>query len=269
MISKVNENIELTVSGLEQDQNVIKQVRDVTTKVKSGFFGYQVNANANNVMVNELKDAMNEMIRGLYKEVSLLNEAVIAYGHSDFEHKLEVGKVYGNMGSLTIGTKIIGNNVSEILSMILNTGDDLSKFTKQLSTSSSDLLVSSNEQAASLEETSAALEEITATISNNTQNVERMAYLASQVTVSVKNGETKANQTTTAMEEIESQVTAINEAISVIDQIAFQTNILSLNAAVEAATAGEAGKGFAVVAQEVRNLAGRSADAASEIKTLV
>jgi len=75
--------------------------------------------------------------------------------------------------------------------------------------------------------------------------------------------------TTTAMDEINTEVTAISEAISVIDQIAFQTNILSLNAAVEAATAGEAGKGFAVVAQEVRNLASRSAEAANEIKSLV
>ena len=71
------------------------------------------------------------------------------------------------------------------------------------------------------------------------------------------------------MDEINTQVNAINEAITVIDQIAFQTNILSLNAAVEAATAGEAGKGFAVVAQEVRNLASRSAEAAKEIKELV
>ena len=71
------------------------------------------------------------------------------------------------------------------------------------------------------------------------------------------------------MTEIDKEVNAINEAITVIDQIAFQTNILSLNAAVEAATAGEAGKGFAVVAQEVRNLASRSAEAANEIKTLV
>jgi len=71
------------------------------------------------------------------------------------------------------------------------------------------------------------------------------------------------------MDEINNEVTAISEAIAVIDQIAFQTNILSLNAAVEAATAGEAGKGFAVVAQEVRNLASRSAEAANEIKALV
>jgi len=72
-----------------------------------------------------------------------------------------------------------------------------------------------------------------------------------------------------AMDEINEKVTSINEAISMIDQIAFQTNILSLNAAVEAATAGEAGKGFAVVAQEVRNLAARSAEAAKEIKNIV
>ncbi|RBQ25708.1 methyl-accepting chemotaxis protein, partial [Arcobacter sp. CECT 9188] len=72
-----------------------------------------------------------------------------------------------------------------------------------------------------------------------------------------------------AMDEINTQVNLVNEAISIIDQIAFQTNILSLNAAVEAATAGEAGKGFAVVAQEVRNLAARSAEAAKEIKDIV
>ena len=68
---------------------------------------------------------------------------------------------------------------------------------------------------------------------------------------------------------LNTQVNLVNEAISVIDQIAFQTNILSLNAAVEAATAGEAGKGFAVVAQEVRNLASRSAEAAKDIKNIV
>ena len=86
---------------------------------------------------------------------------------------------------------------------------------------------------------------------------------------SANEGEALAKDTTQSMDEINVQVNAINDAISVIDQIAFQTNILSLNAAVEAATAGEAGKGFAVVAQEVRNLASRSAEAAKEIKDLV
>jgi len=96
-----------------------------------------------------------------------------------------------------------------------------------------------------------------------------MSQLGGKVQSAVSEGMILANQTSSAMDSINAQVTAINEAITVIDQIAFQTNILSLNAAVEAATAGEAGKGFAVVAQEVRNLASRSAEAAKEIKDLV
>jgi methyl-accepting chemotaxis protein len=131
------------------------------------------------------------------------------------------------------------------------------------------LSIASNQAAASLEETAAALEEITGNISSNTENIVKMSLYAKELTSSANNGERLANETTVSMDEINGQVEAINEAITVIDQIAFQTNILSLNAAVEAATAGEAGKGFAVVAQEVRNLANRSADAAKEIKSLV
>ncbi|WP_415776707.1 methyl-accepting chemotaxis protein [Arcobacter cloacae] len=96
-----------------------------------------------------------------------------------------------------------------------------------------------------------------------------MATLGQTVKKSVFTGEQLASKTAVSMDEINEKVNAINEAITVIDQIAFQTNILSLNAAVEAATAGEAGRGFAVVAAEVRNLANRSADAAREIKNLV
>jgi len=96
-----------------------------------------------------------------------------------------------------------------------------------------------------------------------------MSQYGNQVKQSATHGTKLASQTATAMDEINDSTNTILESITVIDQIAFQTNILSLNAAVEAATAGEAGKGFAVVAQEVRNLAGRSAEAANTIKDLV
>merc|ERR1711991_1300727 len=95
------------------------------------------------------------------------------------------------------------------------------------------------------------------------------ADLGQTVKSAVHTGQNLATKTASSMDEINTEVNAINESITIIDQIAFQTNILSLNAAVEAATAGEAGKGFAVVAQEVRNLASRSAEAAKEIKDLV
>jgi methyl-accepting chemotaxis protein len=124
-------------------------------------------------------------------------------------------------------------------------------------------------QAAILEETSASLEEITSSVKNNSIDVDKMLKYSNELSISVSHGYESAKNSAVLMDKINEKTKSIEEAISIIDQIAFQTNILSLNAAVEAATAGEAGKGFAVVAAEVRNLASRSADAAREIKLLV
>jgi len=126
-----------------------------------------------------------------------------------------------------------------------------------------------NKSVHHLKETTSSLHDITSNISKSSQNVVTMSELASKLILSTNEGQEMATQTNQAMSDIGIEVNAINESITVIDQIAFQTNILSLNAAVEAATAGEAGKGFAVVAGEVRNLASRSAEAAKEIKLLV
>ena len=153
--------------------------------------------------------------------------------------------------------------------MIVGSGRQLNEDTNTLSQAANRLSASANEQAASLEETAAAIEEITSIVKSSVQKTTQMSTLAKHLQQSSMEGESLATKTNYAMEEIDKQVRSINEAISIIDQIAFQTNILSLNAAVEAATAGEAGKGFAVVAQEVRNLAARSAEAAKDIKNIV
>ena len=167
----------------------------------------------------------------------------------------DINKLKDAITKMLMENKQIGMNLSSSSGSLLNNVDILNQ--------------NSNEAAARLEETAAAIEQITGNIRSTTENIVKMAGFASEVTLSSQKGEKLAKQTTVAMDEINSEVTSINEAITIIDQIAFQTNILSLNAAVEAATAGEAGKGFAVVAQEVRNLASRSAEAAREIKNLV
>jgi methyl-accepting chemotaxis protein len=255
--------------GLRQDELVIEEANDILEKTGNGFFVYKVNANASNPYVEDLKNKLNTMISHTKQTLDKINLTLRNYSESKFDYKIDDKDIYGDLGSLAAGIKLVGNNTSEILAMIMNTGDALNENTHTLSTASNNLSTSSNQQAASLEETAAALEEITANIQGNTQASIEMANLANNVTKSAESGQELANKTAGAMDEINTQVSSINNAIEVIDQIAFQTNILSLNAAVEAATAGEAGKGFAVVAQEVRNLASRSAEAAKEIKSIV
>jgi methyl-accepting chemotaxis protein len=153
--------------------------------------------------------------------------------------------------------------------MIENAGENLEKNTKILANSSNELAISSSNQATSLKQTSSSLDQITQNIKHNNENISKMNQISDELSSAAQIGNKAAKQTFVSMDEISKKVKAINEAIVIIDQIAFQTNILSLNAAVEAATAGEAGKGFAVVAGEVRNLASKSSEAANSIKNLV
>ncbi|GHC17268.1 methyl-accepting chemotaxis protein [Kushneria pakistanensis] len=132
-----------------------------------------------------------------------------------------------------------------------------------------DLNRRTQEQAASLEETAASMEEITTTVRHNADNAAQADRLVREVSQQAQTGGNVVQNAVSAMNEISASSQKIATIVSLIDEIAFQTNLLALNASVEAARAGEQGRGFAVVANEVRNLAGRSANAAREIKQLV
>ncbi|MGB7402753.1 MAG: methyl-accepting chemotaxis protein [Arcobacter sp.] len=250
-------------------KNVIKAANKAIDIAKTGIMKQTIQEKTQNEGIENLKNGINDLFKIVSTKVdgdlNKISAALLSFQKLNFTHRIEGN----NLGEVANGLNNLANVVNEMLVENKANGLTLDKGSNLLLANVDKLNQSSNEAAASLEETAAALEEITANIRNNTQNIAKMASNSTNVTTSVSNGEKLANQTTVAMDEINEQVKSINEAISVIDQIAFQTNILSLNAAVEAATAGEAGKGFAVVAQEVRNLASRSAEAAKEIKTLV
>ena len=272
MAKLINENIDIVQETIEKDNELIDEAKKVMMRVRNGWYSQTIDKSTPNASLEEFKNELNEMIIHTKDRFQHINEVLASYSAYDYRPVLKLGdedEEGGVLEKMINGINALQVAVVSMLKDSLANGIKLENSSKALIDNVHTLNQSSNEAAASLEETAAALEEITSTVTSNSNNVIQMSGYSNEVSNSAKKGQEMARNTAVAMDEITNQVTNINEAIAVIDQIAFQTNILSLNAAVEAATAGEAGKGFAVVAQEVRNLASRSADAAREIKLLV
>ena len=173
------------------------------------------------------------------------------------------------LGQLMSALLEMRDHLAQVVTKVREGSEGVATASSEIASGNHDLSARTESQASALEQTAASMEQLSDTVKQNASSAGQANQLAmSASTVAVKGGEV-VGQVVETMKHINDSSKKIADIISVIDGIAFQTNILALNAAVEAARAGEQGRGFAVVASEVRSLAGRSADAAKEIKTLI
>ncbi|MBU0827221.1 MAG: MCP four helix bundle domain-containing protein [Gammaproteobacteria bacterium] len=173
------------------------------------------------------------------------------------------------VGELMSSLELMQTSLSAVVNNVRRGSESVSNASAEIAQGNSDLSARTEHQASALEQTAASMEELNSTVRNNADNARQANQLALTASNVAVQGGAVVGEVVETMKGINDASRKISDIISVIDGIAFQTNILALNAAVEAARAGEQGRGFAVVASEVRSLAGRSAEAAKEIKNLI
>lgn len=268
----INTNIKKIENGLHKDTAVVKEISELAQNMTKGDFSKRAISVADNIQLEVLRVELNKFIEGTSQTFNAVLKTLAGYRKNEFSDRLNNNYV-GELEELINGVNALGDALqsarAEIVASLTQKGFDLQESAELLHTQIDILTSSMKETNVVTSDAHLNISEMQETLKNTLVKSNFMSESADKTTKSAKNGQELANSTLKAMDDINKSTLSINEALTIIDSIAFQTNILSLNAAVEAATAGEAGKGFAVVAQEVRNLANKSAEAAKEIKELV
>ena len=244
------------------------EINRVITAARQGDFAQHVPLDNVDGVYRDMASGMNDLIEAVATATDELATMFAAMADGELSRRI-TNDYQGKFGELRDDANRMADQLADIVGKIQTATGAVHSAASEISSGTSDLSDRTEKAAANLQETAASTEEMSATVRQNAESAKEADQLANDANETASKGGDVVQRAVVAMSGIEESARKITDIISVIDEIAFQTNLLALNASVEAARAGEAGKGFAVVAQEVRQLAQRSAQAASDIKTLI
>ncbi|MEZ5934323.1 MAG: methyl-accepting chemotaxis protein [Alphaproteobacteria bacterium] len=262
-------------TSLKEAEDLVAMANDlqgeldsVITGVLDGDFSRRARPEGFDGTFRELAEGMNQLVEGIDRATTDIARMLEAMSAGDLSQRM-TADYRGRFLDLKNNANRTAEQLADVVVQIQAATAEVDAAVAEIASGANDLSTRTEQAASNVQETAASTEELAATVKQNATNAKSAKALADDANQTAGEGSKTVEQAVTAMGDIEKSAEKITDIIAVIDEIAFQTNLLALNASVEAARAGEAGKGFAVVAQEVRQLAQRSAQAASDIKSLI
>ncbi|BBP42620.1 methyl-accepting chemotaxis protein [Thiosulfativibrio zosterae] len=251
-----------------QEILLLRDVNGAVQAAKNGLLSSRIDTSEITGVAKELSEALNDMIATIEKPINGAVDVGVSLSEGNLTHHMQ-GQYYGRFAVLQDSLNVAVDNLASMMAQTKVASQAVSDGANEIKNASIDLNDRTQNQAAALEQTAASMEQMNAIVKQNADNAHQAEISTATAKKQAQDGVSVMDNAIRAMEQIHASSQKINDIIGLIDSIAFQTNLLALNAAVEAARAGEHGRGFAVVAAEVRNLAGKSAEASKEIRGLI